>query len=490
MSDTTTTTTGEGTSAYDAAKNSPSRSSFLAFPTNSRRELTPLTRREIVKKWRAFEASCSFGTRVIRKSARHAVGSGIHFACLSDDDVFNDDMRRDVENWWDNKNVYSIDGSVDGWESKRLAAEIMMGDGEYNQILTRHPISGFPCVQPLDVFEIETPPFRTGETGRDWDDGVRINDFERPIEFAVRTLPRLTGDYSRDYRFIPADSMFHLMRRRRVHGHRGMPWGYSGLNQGIDALDLNALVTGTAKLHSALAVTVKGTGRRGKRGAVSKIQNAGGGTENTPETQALEKVFGGGMINYLGEQGELSLVTSQHPGPNVQAFIEMLFHQLAIGWDLPFSVIWDMAKAGGTAARYDAEDAQSAFDLIFDQIVYQMVRREIIWKVSNSINSGRIAAPKDPAWFSKLVFRGPRKLTVDIGRMATAFKTLTRSAGMSIPRWFEEQGLDGIRELSEHIKFLKRVKAMCDEAGIDFASVFEPTPGVQTNISVTSPDAS
>ena len=481
-------TTGEGTSAYDAAKNSPTRSSFVAFPTNSRRELTPLTRREIVKKWRAFEANCPFATRIIRKSARHAVGSGIHFACLSDDDEFNDAMRRDVEEWWNNKNVYSIDGSVDGWEAKRLAAETIMGDGEYNQILTYHPDSGFPCVQPLDVFEIETPYLRTGETGRDWDDGVRINEYERPIEFAVRTLPRLAGDPLKDYRYIPNDSMFHLMRRRRIHGHRGMPWGYSGINQGIDALDLNALVTGTAKLHSALAVTVKGTARKGKRGAFDKLRSPAGETDNSSNTQALERVFGGGMINYLGEQGELSLVTSEHPGPNVQQFIEMLFHQLAIGWDVPFSVLWNMADAGGTAARYDAEDAQSSFDLIFDQIVWQMVRREVIWKASVSIKTGRIAAPKDPLWFSKLVFRGPRKLTVDVGRMATAFKTLTRSAGMSIPRWFEEQGLDGMVEMREHIKFLKGVKGMCDEAGIEFSSVFEPTPGVQNNIQVTTPD--
>ncbi|WP_395736287.1 phage portal protein [Prosthecobacter sp.] len=502
MSDTTSNTAvptaGQGSSAYDAAKNSPTRSSFLAFPYNSRRELTPLTRREIVKKHRALEANCPFLTRIIRKSARHAVGSGIHFNCLSDDDVFNDAMRRDVEEWWNNKNVYSIDGSVDGWEAKRLAAETIQLDGEYNAALAYHPDSGFPCIQPLDVFEVGgsyglTPPLRPGETLRDWDDGVRINEYERPIEYAVRTLPRLAGDNLLAWRYIPADSMIHLFRRRRAHGTRGLPWGYSGINQGIDALDLNALVTGTAKLHSALAVTVKGmTGRKGKRGALNKIQSAGSGDPNASltDTQALEKIFGGGMINYLGESGELSLLSSQNPGPNVLAFIEMLFHQLAVGWDIPFTVLWDMAKAGGTAARYDAEDAQSAFDLLFDQIVYQMVRREIIWKVSVSIKTGRIAQSKDPWWFSKLVFRGPRKLTVDVGRMATAFKTLTRSAGMSIPRWFEEQGLDPIGEMREHILFLKKVKAMCEEADIDFGSVFEPTPGVQNNIQVTTPEDS
>jgi capsid protein len=491
MSDTDCTTTGRGTDAYDAATSSPTRSSFIAFPTNSRRELTPLTRIEIIKKHRALESNCAFLTRLIRKASRHAVGSGIHFRCLSEDDVFNDAMRRDVEEWWNNKDVYSLDGSVDGWEAKRLAAETMMLDGEYNAVQTYHPISNFPCIQPLDVFEVGgyygmPPPLRPGESIRDWDDGVRINEFERPIEYAVRTLPRLYGDGLLNYRYIPAGSMFHLMRRRRAHGTRGMPWGYSGINQGIDALDLNALVTGTAKLHSALAITVKGTGRRSKRGALDKIRTAGGSAEATSDTQALERVFGGGMINYLGEQGELSLISSQNPGPNVMAFIEMLFHQMAVGFDAPFSVIWDMAKAGGTAARYDAEDAQSAFDLIFDQIVYQMVRREIIWKISVSINSGRIAMPKDPLWFSKLVFRGPRKLTVDIGRMASAFKILVRNGAMSIPRFMEEQGLDAYEEARDNFKFLKFLKDQYENGDVPIEWVMEPTPGSQTVINNSS----
>ena len=480
-------TQGQGAAAYDAATTSASRSSFINFPTNSRRELTPYTRREVVKKHRALEANCSFVTRMIRKFARHAVGSGVHFRCLSEDDVFNDAMRRDVEEWWNNPAVYSIDGSVDGWEAKLIAAETIILDGEYNAAMTAHPLSGFPAMQPLDVFEIETP-WGKGFNPNEWDDGARINEFERPVEWAVRTLARTGASSESDYRFIPADSMIHIHRRRRARGHRGMPWGYSGLNQGIDALDLNALVTGTAKLHSALAVSVKGTAKRGKKGALNKISNAGGATGNDSDVQALEKVFGGGMINYLGEAGEMQLHSSQHPGANVMAFIEMLFHQMSVGYDAPFSVMWDMARAGGTAARYDAEDAQSAFDMLFDTIAYKFVRREIIWKVSKSIKDGRIAMPKDPLWYSKLVFRGPRKITVDVGRMATAFKTLTRNAGMSIPRFLEEQGLDADQEMDDHIRFLARTQKKCVEWGVDFSLLYEPTPGSQNVVTVNQSD--
>lgn len=476
-----TGSTGAGINAYDAASDSRNRSSFISFPVNSRRELTPSVRREIVKKSRALEANCPFLTRIIRKFARHAVGSGIHFRILSEDEAFNDAARRDVEEWWNNPAVYSIDSSVDGWEAKRVAAETILLDGEYNavQVVTA---GGWPMLQPLDVFEIETPPT---DKPAEFDDGVRISAFDRPIAFSVRELPK-AGEYHRNHRPVPAESMIHIGRRRRARGHRFMPATYSGLNCGIDALDLNSLITGTAKLHSALAVQVKRDAKRGKKGAVGAISSLGTG-EVAADTAALEKVFGS-MINYVGENGEIDLKSSQHPTANVLEFLRILFAQMSLGFDVPFSVMWSLSEVGGTAVRSDMEDAQSSFDLLYDLIVWRFVRREVIWKISKAIQTGRLAMPRDPLWFSKIVFRGPRKLTVDVGRMATAFKTLTRNAGMSIPRFLEEQGLDAYEEMRDHIKFLSAVRVMCEEHHVDFATVFEPTPGSQTNITVQQPD--
>jgi capsid protein len=473
---------GQGISAYDAASQSPNRSSFVAFPNNSRRELTSGNRREIVRKSRALEANCPFLTRIVRKYARHAIGSGIHFRILSEDETFNDAARRDVEEWWNNPGTYSVDGSIDGWTAKRLAVETMIIDGEFNAAMTKS--ADWPMLQPLDVFEIETPnPLRGSEKPTDWDDGIRINELERPIEYAVKSLPRgnMTQD-AKGYSYVPALSMIHIHRRRRIRGHRGLPWGYSGLNKGIDALDLASLCTGTAKLHSALAVTVKRTGRKGKRGAISKITDGSGGVDPT-DTTALEKVYGS-MINYVGENGEIDLKSSSHPTVNLMEFIKMLFAEMSLGFDVPVSVMWSLSEIGGTAVRSDMEDAQSSFDVVTDMIVWHYVRREVIWKISTAINSGRIAAPKDPYWYSKMVFRGPRKLTVDVGRMASAFKTLTRNAGMSIPRFLEEQGFDAYEEARDNNKYLKYIKELYESTNVPVEWVYEPTPGTVNQINV------
>jgi len=486
----TGSTPGLGYSAYDAAVDSPNRSSFVAFPTNSRRELTPQTRREIIKKSRAAEANIPFLTRIVRKAARHAVGSGIHFRILSEDDEWNDLAQRDVEEWWNNKDVYSIDAGVDGWEAKRLAIENWLIDGEWNHsmIVTA---GGWPMIQPWDVFEIETPRGLIGGQPVDlseWDDGVRISLNERPTDFAVRVLPRNTIGYSSfDYAAIPARSMVHIGSRRRVRGHRFMPLTYSGLNKGIDALDLGSLITGTAKLHSGLAVQVKRNAKTNRKGAIGSIQKQTTSGGDEIDTAALEKVYGS-MINYVGENGEIDLKSSAHPGSNLLEFYKLLMAELSLGFDLPFSVMWSLSEVGGTAVRSDMEDAQSTFDLLYDKIAWQFVRREIIWKLSVAVNSGRLRRCKDPFWFSKIVMRGPRKLTVDVGRMATAFKTLVRNGAMSIPRFLEEQGLDAYQEARDNYKFLKFLKEMYASGEVPIDWVMEATPGSQTNISVTATD--
>jgi len=476
---------GAGVSAYEAANTSGARSGFLAFPSNSRQEVSPYARRDIVRKSRAAEANIPALTRIIDKFARHAVGSGINFRMLTDDEGFNSDCQRDVEEWWNNPSVYSIDGSVDGWNAKLMAAKSIMLDGEYNAVFVK-TASGWPMLQPLDVFEIEHPYGNmVGENAAQWDDGIKVNQFERPIAYAVRALPKV-GLPESSHIEVLAQDMLHIGRRRRTRGHRFMPWTYSGLNKGIDALDLGALITGTAKLHSALAVQVKRDAKKGKKGAIGAINgsaNAGAGED----TAALEKVFGS-MINYVGENGEIDLKSSNHPSADLVAFYKLLLAELAIGFDCSPTVMLSLGDIGGTEYRGQMEDAQSSFDMLYDQITWRFVRREVIWKIAHGIKAGRIRKPKDQYWFSKLVFRGPRKLTVDLGRMANAFKTLTRNAGMSIPRFLDEQGLDAYAEARDNFKFLSFLKKMYADGDVPIEWVYEPTPGAQNNITVNQPE--
>lgn len=466
----TDNTIGQGVSGYDAATSSPTRTGFIAFPTNSRTELNSYTRKELVRKSRALEANLSVFGRILRKLSRHAVGAGIFPSSRTADLEWNAKADKLIDEVGSNPGTYSIDASRDLWEDQRLIVETLLLDGEFFEVLVKGS-SGYPFVQPLDVFEVETP---TGaNVNQTWEDGVLTNEQLRPIQFAVRQLPKTVYGQNVDWQAVDTINMVHIFRRRRAKQVRGLPWCYAGLNAGIDALDLQALESGTAKLHAALAVAVKKTGRKGKGGAVGKIQ---GDTSDPANTRALEKVFGGGMINYLGEEGEIQLLSSDRPSPDLLKFCEYLFQSFAIGFDIPFEAIWSLAGLNGTANRSVMEDLQSTCDMLQDQVVMRHTRRWRTWRLWWAMQNGELPQCKDPEWW-KAVYRGPAKLTIDMGRTAEANIKLTKNGMLSLDRYFEERNQDARAELRAHMETVAWAMKEADRLGVPIEMIFEPTPG-------------
>src|SRR5437762_7536561 len=97
-------------SGYDSANTTPNRTSFLAFPTNSLREISCYTRKEIVRKMRALDANLGIYTRFKSKVRQHAVFKGITPDPVTKDAAWNELNKDRFTHWADNLFVYSIDG--------------------------------------------------------------------------------------------------------------------------------------------------------------------------------------------------------------------------------------------------------------------------------------------------------------------------------------------------------------------------------------------
>lgn len=462
---------------YDAAKNSPSRST-LFIPSNSRRELNSLTRKELCLKVRALDANLGIYGRIIQKARQHSVGKGIFPRPATRDLPWNDVTRKLFEEWGGHSGVYSIDDSRDIWEDQGHVAEGLVGDGEFLEAMVRAPFSRAPMVQPLDVFEVEQPPFSPGQTGT-WEDGVRLNEFMRPVEYAVRELPG-PREYRKAFRTVPRGSMIHVFRRRRAKQVRGLTWFYSAINQGVDALDLRALETGTAKLHSALGVIVKKkAGEAGKSGVTGNVEKLIGDGQKI--TQINENFIRGAAIEYLASDEGIELVHSDRPSVNLLTFLEFLYRDIAIATGLPLEVVYNMADLGGASARAVLEDAQWWFEMIQDKIVERHSRRLYVWRIAIAMNSGEIPLCKDPEWWA-CAWRGPAKLTVDLGRTAEANIKLVKNGMLSLDRYYDERSLDAKAELSAHMDLLQWLKRECETRGLDPREVIEASGSVSVNI--------
>lgn len=477
--------TGAGNlSGYEGAQDTGVRDSFLAFPVNSRKELNHTTRRELQRKQRALAANLPLFERINSKIAQHAVGKGIFVRPLTKDREWNQLNRKRYENRVSNPYTYSIDASCDLYEDQRFAAGAYPGDGEFFEAFVREQ-GGIPLVQRLDPFEIENPLGATIAQGR-WQDGVLTDGYDRPLSYGVRELP-LPGVYrAQTFRPLPADSMIHIFRRRRAHQTRGIPWAFTGINDGIDALDLKALIKGKAKLHSALAIAVrKKKSEAGANGIADQLKKSFGADGQL--TRVDENFWRGAAIQYLATDEGIDLLSSDCPSDNLLGFIEMLYREIAIGYGIPLEVVYNLAALGGATARAVLEDAQWLFDMVMDTIVMRHSRRHYIWETANAVQSGDIRPCRDPEWWAA-AYRGPAKLTVDMGRSADAAIKLIKNGALSHVRYFEERAQDAYEEAQEQIDFLAWLKAQCAAAGLAITDLIEPTPGAVTNVSVHTPE--
>ena len=475
-----------GNTGYEGAQYSNQRTAFSNFPTNARREMNTYTRKELLRKRRALDANLGIFSRITGCIGQHSVGAGIFPRPLTRDKAWNTSNRKRFEKKSQNPILYSTEESYDFYEDQRHAAETMVGDGEYFAGLVTK--EGMRRVQRFDSFEIESPwgmnmACVTPE-GNVWQDGVLTDPYDAARGYGVRELPM--GGFASmplpTVRLFPGDSMLHVFRQRRAHQVRDFTWFYSGINNGIDALDLVALEKGTAKLHSMLALAVRkkkgDAGKQGIGGQIEKILDKGGDV-----TRVDENFWKGAAIAYLGTDEGIDLLSSGRPNLNLLAFIEFLYREIAGALGLPLEVVYKLQELGGATLRAALEAAQWLFDMVQDKVVMRFARRYYLWDTANAMLSGEQPMCEDPEWWAT-AWRGPAKLTVDLGRTADAAVNLMRNAALSHVRYYEERNQDAYDEMEEEIQFRQWLHQRCTEAEVPYAELIEPTPGAVTNVHV------
>lgn len=476
---------GPAGSGYDAANNSPARSSMMAFPINSRKELSEFSRREIVRKVRAIDANLGFPGRIKQKCGQHAVGKGVFARPSTQDEEWNQAVVRYTDRIFENPDLYSIDGTRDFYEDQRLAAEAQIDDGEFFSAFVRDERDEALKMQHIDPFEVKQP---LGVT-KHWNDGVHTDVFNRVIEYSVMELPAPWEGAIMPFRHVAANQMIHVFKRRRAKQWRGIPWLYAGVNSLIDALDLKSLEVGTAKLHSALGVVAKKQNKEaGKVGIGSQIEKLMGENSNGKPSAVSESFFSGAAIHYCGLDEGLELLTSDRPSQNLLSFIEFLYREAAVGMGLPVEILYEMSKLGGVSARAVMDDAQFFFAMLQDRIITQHSRPIYLAFVLEGMRTGQIPMCRDPHWWS-VEWQGPAKLNADYGRTAQANIQLLKNGMLGYENFYEQLGLSARSQHKRQINHLAWLKAECDAAGVPIEWLIEPPAGIQNINHVATQDA-
>lgn len=324
-----------------------------------------------------------------------------------------------------------------------------------------------------------------GDVKDGWIDGVKVSKMGAPVRYRVLKAP---GQYA-EYNEISADDLTRVGRVDRVGQVRSRPWLHRAADHLQDITEILGYEKMSAKLGSSLAfvITSPEAGQIGLGASLQKVSTGGG-------TITKDLMTDGSIIPQLKPGETIQSFNNAHPSANLDTFLKYLRRDIAHGFNMPASVLFDPEEAGGATMRFAMEDAAKTIARIQEIIIQQFAAP--FWKfwIYNEISAGRLPYPKDDGSFlNKIEFVAPQKVSVDIGRDGRLYSDMLMRGQISPQDFYNMQGKDHDKVLDDTIRAAvrrkKRVMEIAAEEGVEISvsEVFPPAPGTPVAIPVDMP---
>jgi hypothetical protein len=189
------------------------------------------------------------------------------------------------------------------------------------------------------------------------------------------------------------------------------------------------------------------------------------------------------VIPQLKPGEKIESFNNAHPSANLDIFLKYLRRDIAHGFNIPASVLFDPEEAGGATMRFAMEDAAKTISRIQDIIITSFVApfwRFWIWQ---EIQAGRLPMPNDGSDWWRMEATAPMKISVDIGRDGRLYSDMLMRGQISPQDFYNMQGKDHDKVLDDTIRAAvrrkKRVAEIAAEEGVEISvnEVFPPAPG-------------
>ncbi len=416
---------------------------YYMLPYDSKQYLNHFTRREITRRVEWLAQQFGFVKDAPRAIARHAVGKGVSLQLNTKNRKWNRLAAADFEKYALTPARIDIAGRRNFYDMQFSAVEQHYFRGEFFASAARNPRwDGEPCWQLWDTMEVLTPS--TMEDGKDAYDGVQLDQFNNPTGYYVRT------NNDRGWELIDAANMVHWYRATAINQIRGESAFAPVINRLVDWHDLENLVFQHAKTHSTLAIAVKKLAKVGGKGAFSAIKKAGPHGMQQERRQnpdvdmsGLEKAFPG-AIAYLGQEGEVQLVTGNSPNEKLAPFISnQIAPNVFASLGLHAEFLWNPKDLSGANQRFILACADLLFGITFDGLATRFNDPVAYRYLQHRIETKKLPEPDDATWADTMSWQQPGRVTVDNGR-------------------------DGLLEISQLANGTRNLRAIYDKIGKDW----------------------
>lgn len=426
-------------SGFDAVRPSTSRGEPVYPELDTRLDLTPPTRMELIRLSRWSYYNTPLVQRLFDFAAQLVVGQrGLRFRAMSSDPSWNEE----AEKYFERRSSSGITWDVEGRKSFRdCCRQNVLGkwrDGERWNIKAEAE-SGRALFQMLPTERVRSPEKLekfTEVKGRKWRDGVLVDKFGRAVAIGVSDevgpspgrqvwYRWFSPNNQRVVRRIPWDSVMHVADRLEPGRVRGLPRAASFLTHNIDRTEIHAALKHGIKAANMVAFQVVskngGPAQFGESLAPRRTETPGekGDEMGSPaccesEGLPMEPVMNSGVAPILNDGREIKVVGDDRPHQNYQQFDDRIVREICLGFGLPPEILWDITGSGGANTRWLQDTTQLFLDDERQSLIDSYAGPSAMYVLARGVASGDISAgPED--WYHH-AWTSPRKITVDRGR--------------------------------------------------------------------------
>ena len=478
---------GAGSTSYRETVDSSIDRANVQFliPQDSRLYLSAYTRKRIVEKVEWCRQNFGIVQEWGRGIARHTVGRGIFASFNTENAEWNKAANIALENYCMTPTQCDVTGRRNAYEMQAHIAEQLAIIGEAFVLHSENPdfpsprsgVDDCPAFYAIEPNDVATPPQQNGKTTEGIHDGIELGDFGRARYYHVRLA-------STEFQAYDARDVSHIFHAQGTNQSRGISPLAPGVNNLVDIHELKRLETKTAKTQRLVSLIIKGTKAAKGRGAMAALAAPVEGVDQV-DTQAVENLYqgAGAAIARMGDDGKVELITGNTPSPLVNEYVtDLLLRDAAAGTGIPVEFFWSRDKLGGANARGIFAQADAAFSLLADKVIYGWFERFIIRFIEWRVASGLLAEPP-VNWRDSIYYQRPRRVTLDNGRDSKAMIEELNHGVTTMREIYDSAGknyrTDGIRQwIREFIEFAEegRMQGLSEEKIEKLLDRWRPLP--------------
>jgi capsid protein len=459
-------------SGYDAANRSTRRGRIDWSTLETSDELPKWAREDLLRSGRWLKANVGFIKGLIKNSAMfigwltpHAQSTDIAWNKLRDKSF----LARNKA-----KIVFDNAGKFNFRTAQTMMVERALGDGDILCVLTETP-SGGARLAFYEAHQLANPKDADAKV---WRDGVRINKAGNHIAYGVKDGDTVKIIEARDaFLFGKFDSVGHV----RPHP----PLAHAITNM-VDVTETRGFLKLALKNSSLMGIVEEmdgGSNPNRAIGGMDTVALPGKPSTITTSDDTVVKtaqVFDGGQVQQTRPGSKYRILADERPHPNHVAYEEVIIRDIALGWGLPFEVVYSMYKLTGPGVRFVMAVAEKWIEQWQGEL-HDFVHRYWVYDTAKEIKAGRLPQCEDPDWMQKVKCTTRRSMTIDRGKEGKQRLDELSSGAATLADWCEETSGDDWRDHVDQVteEHDYKVKA-CAAKGYTLDEVFKPRQGTAT----------